>query len=58
MTHIGTYGMKDGGYFSKIAVAWLDWQLEGDTQAARMFKGSDCTLCAAPSWHIYKKGID
>jgi dienelactone hydrolase len=58
MTHIGTYGMKDGGYFGKIAVAWLDWQLEGDAQAARMFKGSDCTLCAAPSWHIYKKGID
>jgi dienelactone hydrolase len=58
MTHIGTYGMKDGGYFGKIAVAWLDWQLEGDTKAARMFKGADCTLCTAPSWHIYKKGID
>ena len=58
MTHIGTYGAPDGGFFGKVAVAWLDWRLKGDAQAARMFKGRDCTLCQAPSWHVTKKGID
>jgi hypothetical protein len=58
MTHIGTYGAKDGGFFGRIAVAWLDWRLKGDPKAARMFKGKDCTLCTAPSWHVTKHGID
>jgi dienelactone hydrolase len=58
MTHIGTYGAKDGGFFGKIAVAWLDWQLKGDAKAAKMFKGADCTLCTASSWHVTKKRID
>jgi dienelactone hydrolase len=58
MTHIGTYGAKDGGFFGKIAVAWLDWQLKGDRKAAKMFKGADCTLCTASSWHVTKKRID
>ena len=58
MTHLGTYGQKDGGFFGKIAVAWLDWRLKGDAKAAAMFKGANCTLCKAPSWHVTKKGID
>lgn len=58
MTHIGTYGAPDGGFFGKVAVTWLDWRLKGDTKAAKMFKGADCTLCQAPSWHVTKKGID
>ena len=58
MTHLGTYGQANGGYFSKIAVAWLDWQLKGDRKAAAMFRGADCTLCKAPDWHVAKAGID
>ena len=58
MTHLGTYGQKDGGFYGKIAVAWLDWRLKGDQRAARMFKGADCTLCTAPSWHVTKSKID
>ena len=58
MTHLGTYGAKDGGFFAKIAVAWLDWRLRGDQMAARMFKGADCTLCKASSWHVTKAKID
>jgi dienelactone hydrolase len=58
MTHLGTYGQKDGGFFGKIAVAWLNWQLKGDARAARMFKGDDCMLCTAPSWHVTKSKID
>ena len=58
MTHLGTYGQPGGGYFSKIAVAWLDWQLKGDRKASTMFRGADCTLCKAPDWHVTKNGID
>jgi len=58
MTHIGTYGAPDGGFFGRVAVAWLDWRLKGDAQAAKMFRGRDCTLCRAPSWHVTKRGID
>jgi hypothetical protein len=58
MTHIGTYGAPNGGFFGRIAVDWLDWHLKGDKQAAKMFKGKDCTLCAAPSWHVFKQNID
>ena len=58
MSHIGTYGAPAGGFFGAIAVAWLDWQLKGDAKAATMFKGKDCTLCTASSWHVTKKRID
>ena len=58
MTHIGTYGQANGGFFSQVAVAWLDWQLKGNMQAATMFKGKDWTLCSSLSWHITKKNID
>ena len=57
MTHLGTYGQKDGGFYGRIAVSWLDWQLKGDSRAARMFAG-DCTLCRDPSWHVFKARID
>jgi hypothetical protein len=58
MTHIGTYGAANGGFFGRIAVDWLDWRLKGDAKAAKMFKGPDCTLCAAASWHVFKQNID
>jgi hypothetical protein len=58
MTHIGTYGATNGGFFGDLAVAWLDWQLKGDRKASAMFKGKDCTLCTEPSWHVFKQNID
>ena len=58
MTHLGTYGQADGGYFAKIGTAWLAWQLKGDRKAASMFQGADCTLCNAPGWHVAKQRID
>jgi dienelactone hydrolase len=58
MTHLGTYGQPEGGYFAQIGTAWLDWQLKGDRRAARMFRGADCTLCTAPGWHVAKQRID
>ena len=58
MTHLGTYGAVNGGFFAQIAVAWLDWQLKGRAPAAAMFRGADCRLCRDPSWHVTKRGID
>lgn len=58
MTHLGTYGQENGGFFGKIAVAWLDWRLKGNQAAAAMFRGPACILCTGPGWHVTKSGID
>jgi hypothetical protein len=58
MSHLGTYGAVNGGFFAQIAVSWLDWQLKGSQTAAKMFRGADCTLCRDPSWHVSRNQID
>jgi dienelactone hydrolase len=56
--HGGTYHDPDGGSFGKVALAWLDWQLKGSKDAAKMFQGDKCRLCVAPKWVTRKKKID
>jgi dienelactone hydrolase len=56
--HSGTYREVNGGAYAPVAVAWLKWRLKGDTEAAAMFRGSDCKLCKDPRWNVSKKGID
>jgi dienelactone hydrolase len=58
MGHNGTYREANGGELGQIAVAYLNWRLKGDKQAARMFVGADCGLCRDKNWHIFKKKID
>jgi hypothetical protein len=58
LQHIGTFGAKDGGETGAIAVNWLEWTTRNDQKAGRMFKGSSCTLCKDPTWHVMKKKID
>ena len=55
--HGGTFGAQNGGDVARFSVAWLDWQLRGDQQAARLFKGEDCGLCNDPKWRIERKGV-
>ena len=55
--HGGTYNQPGGGWFGTVGVAWLDWRLKGDKQAAKMFAGPDCTLCTDPVWHVEKKNM-
>jgi hypothetical protein len=57
LQHIGTYGFPGGGSIGRIATDWFMWQLKGDSQAARMFQGTDCTLCREPTWHVQKKNM-
>lgn len=52
--HGGTYREPHGGEFSVVALAWLQWQLKGDKQAAKMFKGKNCLLSNRPKWTIEK----
>ena len=52
--HGGTYGQPHGGEFSIVALAWLDWQLKGDKEAAKMFKGADCGISKREGWTIEK----
>lgn len=56
--HGGTYRQPNGGEFGQVAVAWLLWQLKGDTIAEKMFVGADCGICKRPGWHVKKKNID
>jgi len=60
LTHIGTYGMPNGGELGRIAWQWFAWQLRADSKAAKTFRGTDCGLCkeTADGWHVTKKKID
>jgi len=55
--HGGTYAEPHGGAFSDPAIAWLKWQLNGDTTASSMFNGEKCGLCTDPEWKIETKNI-
>lgn len=55
--HAGTYREPGGGAYAPVAVAWLRWQLDGDTLAGRMFTGPDCGLCRQPDWYLRRKGF-
>jgi hypothetical protein len=58
VTHGGTYRQSNGGEFSGVAVAWLNWQLKGDQRAGLMFNGANCGLCVNPRWVVRRKKID
>jgi dienelactone hydrolase len=55
--HSGTYREPNGGEFGVVAVAWLQFQLKGDQEAAKMFVGPDCGLCKKPNWHVQSKNL-
>jgi hypothetical protein len=55
--HAGTFREKNGGAFGAVGVAWLEWRLRGDRQAARMFEGPACALCRDPSWDVRKQNL-
>lgn len=57
VAHDGTYADRNGGEFGKVAVAWLNWQLKADQDAARLLSGSDCGLCRDPQWVVQRKDL-
>ncbi len=56
--HGGTYRHVNGGWFGEVGVAWLDWQLKDDKNAAKLFEGARCGLCVDPAWTVKKKGLE
>ena len=55
--HGGTYAQPHGGEFAVVALAWLQWQLKGDNQAALMFKGDSNTLSRREGWTLQKNTL-
>jgi hypothetical protein len=52
--HGGTYRQPHGGEFTVPAIAWLQWQLKGDAEAAKLFQGEPCGLSLREGWTIEK----
>ena len=52
--HGGTYREAHGGEFSIVALAWLNWQLKGDREAAKMFTGNAPLIEQRKGWTIEK----
>ena len=55
--HGGTYRQEHGGEFTVPALAWLQWQLKGDKEAAKMFQGDDCGLANREGWTVEKNDL-
>jgi dienelactone hydrolase len=55
--HGGTYRQDHGGEFTVPALAWLQWQLKGDKEAAKLFQGADCGLANREGWTVEKNDL-
>jgi len=57
--HGGTYNQDNGGPFGVAAVAWLKWQLQGDTSATGRgyFVGKDCGICEDTYWRVDSRAL-
>lgn len=53
--HGGTFREKNGGPYGSYAVKWLDWQLKGNSSAAKYFTGSNPQIKKDKRWLDYKK---
>lgn len=57
--HGGTYNQDNGGPFGVVAVAWLKWQLLGDSSAAGRgyFVGNPCGICEDSAWQVRSRSL-
>lgn len=55
--HEGTFDEPNGGAAARVATAWLEWQLRGDSTAARQFIGPDCGLCGKDGWTLQWRNL-
>ncbi|APZ93373.1 alpha/beta fold hydrolase [Fuerstiella marisgermanici] len=55
--HAGTYARPHGGEYTPVALAWLNWQLKGKSEASKMFLGEDSTLAKDPKWTVETKNF-
>jgi hypothetical protein len=57
--HGGDLGAKNGGDFTKVNLAWLNWQLKGDVTATGkgFLVGTSCTFCTNSAWEVKSKNL-
>jgi hypothetical protein len=57
--HGGDLFSKNGGDFTKIDLAWLNWWLKGDETATGkgVLVGSSCTYCSNGAWEVKSKNL-
>jgi dienelactone hydrolase len=55
--HTATVDHPGGGEWANVASNWLKWQFKKDKQAAKMFVGKDCDLCALSTWDTASKRL-
>ena len=57
--HGGTYNQDNGGPYGIAAVAWLNWQLLGDTSDSGRgyFVGEDCGICQDLNWEVHSRSL-
>jgi dienelactone hydrolase len=55
--HTATAYHAGGGEFANVAANWVRWQFKGDTEAAKMFVGAQCSLCTNPNWDTASKRL-
>jgi CubicO group peptidase (beta-lactamase class C family)/dienelactone hydrolase len=55
--HGGTYHQSRGGEFTRVALAWLDWQLKGKQAGSRMFFGESGDAKLDPKWIFEAKNF-
>lgn len=55
--HGGTYAKPHGGEFTRVALAWLDWQLKGLKEKAHFFLGENSELRQDPKWKVETKNF-
>ncbi len=57
--HGGDLFQPDGGDFTRINLAWLNWWLKGDEGATGkgLLVGDDCPYCADPAWEVMSANL-
>lgn len=55
--HGGTYRQPHGGDFTRVAIHWLDWHLQGKQEASTMFLGDESQLKRDSKWTIEIKNF-
>lgn len=55
--HGGTYSQPHGGEFTRVALAWLDWQLKSSAEASKLFLDQNGGLNHDPKWTLNLKNF-
>ena len=58
MHHGGDLWNANGGHFTKITLAWLNWWMKGDTGATgKQFLTTNCSYCNDSKWEFKSANI-